>query len=324
MKRVLLFTLVFVFIRLTDTLAATIPGAVVETDWLKANLSSVTILDVRSDLKSFTSKPVFKTDKKSGKQKFYRVGGHIKGAHLLNYKKARVTRKISGRDVTRMAPLKSDFEKLLQDAGINKKDLIVIVSKGMSTGDMTAATRIFWQLKYYGHDDVAILNGGMAQWIVDGNEITTAALSPTKGNWVASGERKELLATSLQVKEASSNGKTSIIDARSMDQYFGIWYKSYVYAPGHIAGARAFPVHLMMRAKMPVKFLPAEDLKSLLVSMRINPKSASISYCNSGHLAAGTWFVMSEILGNKTASVYDGSMHQWTLEKRPTITLKGN
>ena len=311
-----------VFMQASSAMSATVPGPVVETDWLKVNLSEIVVLDVRSDLKSFIAKPKYKTNAKTGKKKFVSVGGHIKGAHLLNYKKARATRKVDGRDVTRMGLPKPAFEKLMQEAGINRDAPIIIVSKGMSTGDMTAATQIFWQLKYFGHDDVAILNGGMAQWIMDGNEISTAAANLTKGNWVAQTERKELLASSEQVKAASDSGKISIIDARSMDQYFGIWHKSYVYADGHIASARPLPPQLMMRAKMPVKFLSARDVKKIMIATHINPKSASISYCNSGHLASGAWFVMHEILGNKNASVYDGSMHQWTLEKRPTVVLK--
>lgn len=305
-------------------LGATIPGPLVEAGWLKANLDKVVVLDVRSDLKSFTAKPIFKIDKKTGKKKFRAVGGHIKGAHLVNFKKLRGVRKIGGRDVTRMAVKKADFEKLMQGAGLNKNDAIVIVSKGMSAGDMTMATRLYWNLKYLGHDDMAILDGGMAQWIVDGNEVVSTVESHAKGNWVARAERDALLATSDEVQLASNNNSATIIDARPLDQYFGIWHKSYVFKPGHVPGAKAFPVSLMLNSKPPVKFLPADKIRQLLLAMKVNPEGASVSYCNSGHLASGGWFIMHEILGNKGASMYDGSMHQWTLEGRPTSAMKAN
>jgi thiosulfate/3-mercaptopyruvate sulfurtransferase len=49
----------------------------------------------------------------------------------------------------------------------------------------------------------------------------------------------------------------------------------------------------------------------------------AVSYCNSGHLAAGPWFIEYELIGNKKTSLYDGSMHLWTLQKRPVegVTL---
>ena len=47
-----------------------------------------------------------------------------------------------------------------------------------------------------------------------------------------------------------------------------------------------------------------------------------ITYCNSGQLASGSWFVFSELLGNSNVRLYDGSMHQWALEKRPVVNMK--
>ena len=215
MRRLLLIAALLIFGSINPAAqAATLPGPLVESDWLKANLANVVILDVRADLRSFTAKPVFRTDKKSGTRKLLRVGGHIKGAHLLSYGKIRGTQEINGVKVTRMALPRAEFEGLLQNAGINKDDAVVIVTKGASTGDMTIATRVFWQMKYFGHDNLAILNGGMAQWLMDGNEVSTAAPASAKGNWVASGERKHVLATSDQVKSASEKGDITLIDAR--------------------------------------------------------------------------------------------------------------
>ena len=48
----------------------------------------------------------------------------------------------------------------------------------------------------------------------------------------------------------------------------------------------------------------------------VDPQASTITYCNTGHLASSAWFVLSEVLGNKQTRLYDGSMHEWTLEKR--------
>ncbi|MEJ2142894.1 MAG: rhodanese-like domain-containing protein [Gammaproteobacteria bacterium] len=303
--------------------AVTLPGPLVETDWLAKKLKNVTILDVRKDVKSFTAKPVFKKDKKTGKIKLVRVGGHIPGAALVNYKKLRDKKKIGNNVVTRMLVGKDVFSKLMQEAGVNKDSTIVIVSKGENDGDVTGATRLYWQLKYYGHDKMAILNGGMGQWLKDKRKISIKADKVNKGNWLATAERKEILATSEDVATAVKNKSTQLMDTRPLSLYLGTWRKkSYVFANGHIPGAKSFPNELLTQPKAPAKFVATKELKSMAEQMGFDTSKETITYCNSGHLATGSWFVMSELLGNKNTKMYDGSMHEWTLEKRPTVKMK--
>jgi len=323
MKPHRLIILVGLFVYGAFAQAATLPGPVVDTAWLAKNIDKVLILDVRKDVKSFTAKPVYKKNKKTGKLKLVRVGGHIDGARLVNYKNVRAKRKVDGKIVTRLLPAKADFEKLVQAAGLNKDSAVVIVSKGQSGGDMTIATRMYWQLKYYGHTDMAILDGGVAQWLKDGNKVTTKPAKASKGNWVATAENKSILASSEDVAKAIKDSSVQLVDTRVLSQYLGTYYKkSYVYDKGHIPTAKTFPVELLTYASSPAKFTPSSDLASLANEFGIDTKKPAITYCNSGHLASGAWFVMSEVMGNKQAKLYDGSMHQWTLEKRPTTSMK--
>ena len=115
--------------------------------------------------------------------------------------------------------------------------------------------------------------------------------------------------------------ETFLCDARDSERFAGeaepIDSKA-----GHIPGARLFPNELMNNAGIPAKFLPKDDLEKLLQAMSINPGAESITYCNSGHLASGGWFIMSELLGNRKTRLYDGSMHEWTLEKQPVNAMK--
>jgi len=317
-----IITLLFSFYSLTATAATILPSPLVETEWLSKNMNKVTILDIRKDTKSFTGKPIFKKDKKTKKPKLSKVGGHIPGALLVNYKKVRVTREISGKKVTRIVPTKLDFENFMQKVGLNKGDAIVIVSKGASNADVTMASRLYWQLKYFGHEQIAILNGGMAQWIVDKRKISRKSGKAKKGNWVATTQNEAILATSKEVSNAVKAKNTQLVDTRTMSLYLGTWNKSYVYGKGHIPGAKVYPNELMTTSKMPVKFITKSDTGKLFKAMNINTNSKTITYCNSGHLASGTWFLMHEVLGNKQVKLYDGSMHQWTLEKNPTTSMK--
>jgi thiosulfate/3-mercaptopyruvate sulfurtransferase len=297
------------------------PGPLVDTAWLASNMNDVVILDIRANTKSFTAKPAFKTDKKSGKKKLVRVGGHIPGARMVDYKKVRAKQTINGKQVDKMLPDKASFEALMQSVGANKDSTLIIVSRGQNSLDMTMATRLYWQLKYFGHDNMAILNGGTAQWIKDGHKVSSKPVKPTKGNWVATAERKDILATSDDVAKAVQDKSTQLVDNRTVDLYLGTWRKGYVYEKGHIPGAKNLSHLTLTKHGMGAEILPVEELQQLSAAMGVDTKQPTITYCNSGHLASGSWFVMHELMGNKNVKLYDGSMHEWTLEKRPVKAM---
>ncbi|WP_455198495.1 sulfurtransferase [Kaarinaea lacus] len=305
----------------TASMAGKLPGPVVDTTWLKANIDKVVILDVRSDIKSFSENPRFIVDKKTGKKILVQAAGHIPGALLVDYSKLRTNRVIRNRTISKMLPSKSAFEKLMQSVGVNKNDTLVIMSKGRSNGDILGATRLYWSLKYFGHDNMAILNGGMTQWLKDGGKVANRLTPSRKGNWVATAERNEILATSEDVKNAISNPGVQLIDTRNISQYLGTYKKSYVYNKGHIPGAKNLPNEVLTGPIGKATFTPVNEIKGLSEILNIDPQGGMITYCNSGHLAAGSWFVYSEILGNKNVKMYDGSMHQWTSEKGETVSI---
>lgn len=305
-----------------NAFATDLPGPLVDTAWLAKHHKQVVILDVRADVKSFTQAPVYSKDKKTGRLVLANVGGHIPGAVLVDYKHVRATRKIGNLDVDYLIPEKSAFEKLIQDAGVNRDSTVVIATKGVNNLDMTMATRMYWQLKYFGDDRIAILNGGLAEWIRDGHEVATSASTVNHGNWVAAAERKDLLATSQDVAKAIADKNVQLVDNRPLSQYLGVAKKPYVYDYGHIAGAKSYPNELFVAAGAPAIFLPTPQLQELARQMGIKTDADSITYCNSGHLASGGWFIMHELLGNKHVKLYDGSMHEWTKEKQPVTTMK--
>lgn len=303
--------------------AGELPGPLVDSKWLAENKDTVAILDVRKDIKSFTSKPVLTKDKKTGQLKIVRVGGHIPGARLLDYKKLRTKRNIDGMVIDKMILPKKDFEKLIRQAGVNQDSTIVIVSKGQDSVDMTMATRLYWQLKYFGHDKMAILNGGMSDWLLGKYPISLKPVKTSEGSWMAGNERKQILATSAEVENALKDSNVQLVDNRTLDLYLGTHKKSYVYAKGHIPGAKLLSHNLLTAPSVPSGFLPNDELSRIADALDVNMKANSITYCNSGHLASGGWFVMSELFGNQNVKLYDGSMHEWTKnKKRPVSYMK--
>lgn len=305
--------------------AVTLPGPVVSADWLAANQSEVQILEVRGDVASYVRSPEFEVDKKTGKKILVEVGGHIADSTLLDFKKVRADRMIDGKKIKYLIPEKSDFEKIIQSVGINSDKPIILVPVGLDISDVDEALRAYWQFKVYGEDNIAVLDGGMAGWLSEGRDFVATPSTKSGGNWVAKGERKELIASSDQVAAASKNGKVSLIDARQPAQFYGLTKRDYVGAYGHIAGAKELAPELLAKtSKGALYFWDKNTYNALLSANGINPKSPAISYCNSGHLAAGGWFVMSELVGNKSTKLYDGSLYLWTLEGRPLVGVPLN
>ena len=318
--------LAFVLISLVSLAQAiTLPGPVVSADWLANNMSEVQVIEVRTDLASYLRSPEFDTDKKTGKKFLVEVGGHIANSTLLDFKKVRVERLVDGKKIKHLIPEKADFEKLVQSLGINSDKPIVLVPIGQDMSDIDEALRTYWSFKVYGEDQVAVLDGGIAGWLSEGREFTIANSPKATGNWVAKAERKELIASSNEVAAASKSGKPQLLDARQPAQYLGLAKRPDVLTFGHIAGSKELAPELLARpSNGALYFWQKKTYDALLAANGLSSKSPTIAYCNTGHLASGGWFVMSELVGNKSTKLYDGSLYLWTLEGRPLVGVPLN
>jgi thiosulfate/3-mercaptopyruvate sulfurtransferase len=301
--------------------AVDLPGPLVDSTWLAANLEKVQIVDVRSNIKSFSKNAEFEIDTKTGKKTLLEVGGHIVGARLIDIKDMRVDRMIDGQKVKFMTPEKSDFEKRIQAAGIDADKPIVLISMGTELAEIDDVLRVYWQLKVYGEDKIAVLDGGMANWLIEGRDSKTDALVNRVGNWRATTDRSEqYFASSEDVVKAIESKSVSLIDSRDIKTFHGLIKRDVVTAFGHLEGAKLYPTDFMFKsAGGALKFMNVSTYKALMLAQGIDAAAPTITYCNTGHLASGTWFLVSELLGNKSAKLYDGSMHEWTLEKRPVV-----
>lgn len=294
-----------------------VPSPLVETGWLADNINNVVVLDVRngsSELAAFTAT------------------GHIPGAVLVNWGTVRVTRVINGVTLTRMVPTKEQFNALMQANGVNNNSAVVITSKGSVADDITEGTRLYWTFKYFGYDNVAVLNGGTAKWIREKKPVSTAPSAPAAGNFTAQTERSDINATTADVlaaiksdvnKEKYKAGKdVQLVDARDLTYYLGMVTKPYVSAKGHIPGSKNFPGSMLFDPDLG-SFLAKESVVEALQAMGIDPSGPVIAICNSGHEATGLWFVLHELAGNQNVKLYDGSMHEWTMDAgRPVVYMK--
>lgn len=309
--------------------ATELPGPLVSTDWLGEHQDEVTILDVRKDTDSFHARPprsggggpaAVNTCAPGGGGQG--VTGHIPGASLIPWGKVRQKREVGGEAVKKLVPAQGAFQERMRAAGVSEDRPVVVMTKGEGSKDLTFATRLYWTFKYYGHDNVAVLDGGMKKWLAEDREATRRRTRADTGDFTAGEPREDLRATPEEVMAAVESGAPQLIDGRTQAFYQGLEQKPYVYAAGHVAGAKNVPHKLLYsEGANGVTWRDAGQLKQLFTNQGVNPGSAAIAFCDSGHLSTGQWFALHELLGNDDAQLFDGSMHQWTLdEDRPTST----
>lgn len=304
-------------------LAIDLPGPLVNSAWLAEHRAEVQVVEVRSDFASFAKQPVFETDRKTGRKSLVDVGGHLPGARLVDFRDVRTERMLGERKTRFLAPEGADFQARMQAVGVMADKPIVVVPMGQTIADIDEGLRLYWTFKLRGEDHVAVLDGGIAGWLAEGREVSAAAPAAVKGTWKAGADHPEYVASSEQVAEASAKQSMQLVDARGLPQFFGTSKAPTVDGFGHVAGAKSLAPELLTRsANGALYFHAAKVYEALMRASGIDPKAPTVAYCNTGHLASGAWFVLSEIVGNRSTRLYDGSMSLWTQEKRPLIGVQ--
>lgn len=269
----------------------------VTADWLAARLGSaeLLLLDIRSTVDG------------GGFEAYER--GHVPGAVHSDYVKDgwRATKGMA----TGLLPEPGFLATLFGRLGIVPGRHVVVISAGTSPGDFSAAARVYWTLKVAGHDEVSLLDGGMAAW--QGRAVEPGVNRPAPAPAYPVRLRGELRATLESVSQAIVSGSPTLVDSRSASYFAGREKSPQAKRAGrlpaslHVDHAQAFdPATKRLK--------PRAELERLIAATHSIP---TVHYCNTGHQAATNWFVWSEVLG-LPASLYDGSMSEWTEdEARP-------
>jgi len=284
---------------------ATAAEPLVDAAWVKANIgkAGVVFVDTRPQVDY--------------------LRGHIPGAVHTNYEKDGW--RVKKGDVVGMFPDDtSKLAKLIGDLGIDNSTHVILVAPGKISTDMGIATRLFWTFKVLGDDNVSIFNGGMAAYLADVDK-KGAPMNPLEKGMAKSAAktfkvslRKDMLPNRDDVKAAMDKGVT-LVDNRPSDQYLGVTRPPVDTASGTIPHARNVPQEWLTKNGGGT-FRNKAELEKLYSAAGVPTAGKQINFCNTGHWASIGWFVSSQVLGNKQAEMYDGSMSDWTHHKMPTET----
>lgn len=232
--------------------------------------------------------------------------GHLQGASLIWWK-----RDIND-PITRDIISKSQFEDLLSRNGITPQSEVILY------GDFNNwfAAFVFWIFKYYGHENVKIMNGGRKKWEIENRSYTKDEPSIQKTNYVAQPPNEGLRAYLFDVRRALDKKDTVLVDVRSPKEFSGEitapaeYPMEHAQRGGHIPNANNIPWASAVN-DTDGTFKSVEDLKKIYEAKGVTPDKDVICYCRIGERSSHTWFVLKYLLGYPQVRNYDGSWTEW-------------
>jgi thiosulfate/3-mercaptopyruvate sulfurtransferase len=280
------------------TSAAVAAEPLVTPDWLASHLDDqdIVILDLRSA---------------AGYEETDYVKEHIPGAVWSDYSGDwRTTRD----NVPGVLPPVEQLEEYLSSIGVDEDKRVVIVPAGEGATEFGGAARVYWTLKYLGHDEVSILNGGWSGWKEAGLPTETGGVTPRPSVFTAEPRQELLMSTADAARDLGT--QKVFVDARPFSFFRG--EDKHPAAPRH--GRLPGALHLDNASfydEENQRLKPFSELQAA-VPASLAPDAQIVSYCNTAHWAATNWFVLHELLGYEDVTLYDESMVGWTQDlERP-------
>ncbi len=277
--------------------------ALVETDWLAANLSDpkVKVLDSSYHLPGTG---------RDAETEF--SDRHIPGAMLFDIEDVR------DRDIPlpHMLPSAEQFAAQMSTLGINDDDFVVVYDvHGVQT-----APRAWWTLRAFGHDKVAVLNGGLPKWLAELRPVSDDILDREKGKFSANNPTP-LVRNVDQMLSNQETREALVIDARPAGRFNGIDPEPRTgLRPGRMPGSVSLPINLLIDPTTKT-LLPADEIRAALAGAGVDDTDQPmITSCGSG-VAACVVSLGLYLIGNKNVPVYDGSWSEWGAREDTPIEL---
>ncbi|HEY1596373.1 MAG TPA: sulfurtransferase [Thermoleophilaceae bacterium] len=269
-------------------------GPLVDVDWLLAHLGSagLRVVDCRWRL----GQP--------GAGRAAYLDGHIPGAAFLD-----LDTDLSdppGERGRHPLPDTRRFEAAARAAGIDGGTRVVAYDEAGEGG----AARLWWLLRHFGHEAVAVLDGGAAAWRAAGGALEQGEHQPPGGDFSAR-ERAGDTASGQEIEESLPSASLRLVDARAPDRYAG---RSEPIDPvaGHIPGAVNAPFSELAPGG---RYLPAAELRARLA----HDGDELVAYCGSG-VSACTVMLAAELAGLH-ARLYPGSWSEWCARGGPAAAV---
>jgi len=276
------------------------PEALVSTDWLAAHRADphVRILDV-----SFKQPGVAPTARADYD------GGHIPAAVFFDIDDVAQP----GTSLPHMIPSAERFGQKMEERGIGNQDRVIVYD----TNGLSSAGRGWWLLRLFGHDNVALLDGGLPKWKAEGRPLETASPAVPSRQFIPRFD-PALVRDKQAILANLANRREQVVDARAAGRFDGTAEETWPgRRRGHIPGSRNLPFDQVTDSKTRT-VRPADELQTLFAASGVALDRPIVASCGSGVTACALAFALY-LIGHEGAAVYDGSWSEWGLPDGPPI-----
>ncbi len=204
-----------------------------------------------------------------------------------------------------MLPSTVKFASRMKKMGIGDGMRIVVYD---ATG-MFSAARVWWTFRVMGHEDVAVLDGGLPKWKAEGRPVTAEPPAPRSPRHFTPRFNASLVRDLEDMKRLVASGTAQIADARGPGRFSGTEPEPRPgLRGGHIPGARNVPYARLLAPDGTLKPMPV--LRQIFVEAGIDPSGPMVTTCGSGVSAAVLSLALA-VMGNPDTGLYDGSWSEW-------------
>ena len=202
-------------------------------------------------------------------------------------------------------PSAVQFASQMKKMGIGDGSHIVVYdSEGLYS-----AARVWWMFRTMGHNDVAVLNGGLKKWRAENRVLEDMSPPMRTARHFTPRFRTDLVRDWADVKGLIGNAVTQIVDARAAQRFAGSVPEPRAgLRAGHIPTSKNMPFQNLLNADGTLK--PVAELRALFSSAQIDENRPVVASCGSGVTAGVIAFALAQ-LGHPDTAVYDGSWTEW-------------
>ncbi len=204
-----------------------------------------------------------------------------------------------------MLPPAGDFARAVGALGIGDGDRVVVYGGRFGT----AAARVWWTFRVFGHDRVAILDGGLARWRAQGRPLESGAMTPAPRGFTAH-LRPELVRGLDAMRGNLESRREQVVDARSSGRFLGTEPEPRPgLRGGHIPGSYNLPCDRLFQANDGTLLGP-DALQRAFAEAGVDIDKPVVTTCGSGVTAAVLALALYR-LGRREVPIYDGSWTEW-------------
>ena len=267
-------------------------GPLVSTQWLaeEGNASDVVLFDASTYLPN---------ESKNGLEQYLK--SHIPGARFFDID----TFSDPETPLPHTVPSQGRFARLIGAEGVDNNSRVVVYDqKGLFS-----AARVWWLLRYFGHSQVAVLDGGLPKWLSENRLSESGEAKPAINRQFNPSVNARHLKGLGDVLSATTEHDSLILDARAANRFDGSSAELRPgVASGHIPGSRNLPYSRLLHDDHTLR--SPETLRALFAEAGVDGHKAVITSCGSGVTAAVLLLGLA-VAGLPNGALYDGSWTEW-------------